>query len=181
MARKIATEKDIEAEMDQDGVGGLAAKRIGLIASTAPMASGTLAGDLRDAMIDIYKTRPKPWPEMTQAEQQDIGRAFEYAARAFVVGISDEINSTGKENPVRAILESYQDKGDVRATLKVKTLGEDDANEAIMTLHRARGKMVLITIASADDYLGERDALQTDPDQNGLQFEAGNDDDLAGD
>lgn len=172
-------DNDIEAQaegwLDEDcpGISNAAARRLGVIATTAPLQSGTLAGDVRDTLLDMFKTRNKTWSQLSEAEQQDIGRALEYAAREVVKGVVDTIRSDGHDAPVRAILEGYTDKGDVKAQLKIKTINEDDANRTILALHKARGKMVLITIASADDYLGERGALATDPDQPGLEFEAG--------
>jgi len=171
MAKK-PTPPNIEDYEESDiGVSYDAAKRLGVIASSAPLQTGTLAGDVRDTLLDLYKTRPKTWSQMTEAEQQDIGRALEYAARELVKGVVDTIRTDGQEAPVRAILEGYTDKGDVKAALKIKTGDEEDANRTILALHKARGKMVLITIASPDDYLGEREALHVDPDQSGLKFE----------
>lgn len=172
---KTTTPPNIDDYGDDDdpGVSSLAAERLGIIASSAPLQTGTLAGDVRDTLLDMFRTRPKTWSQMTEAEQQDIGRALEYAARQLVRGVVDTIRSDGHDEPVRAILEGYTDKGDIKATLKVKTIDGDDADRTILALHKARGKMVLITIASADDYFGERSALETDPDQPDLGFEAG--------
>ena len=150
--------------------------RLSAIAEQAEFDPSTLAGDIRDTLLEIFKHRPKPWLAMTEEEQQDVGRALEYASREIVGKAVHGIRSEGFESPVRAILEGYTDKGDVKATLKIKTMDDEDANHAIMTLHRARGKMVLITIASPDDYLGERRPFEAAPDQEGLRFEAGEDD-----
>lgn len=168
-------EEQAEGWLDEDcpGITSTAARRLGIIATTAPLQTGTLAGDVRDTMLDLFKTRNKTWSQLSEAEQQDIGRALEYAARELVRGVVDTIRSDGHDAPVRAILEGYADKGDVKATLKIKTMGDEDADRTILALHKARGKMVLITVASADDYLGERSAMATDPDQPGLEFEAG--------
>lgn len=186
MARKPKTEDDVI-----ETVTAASAKRLGVIASSAPLQSATLAGDIRDTLLDLFKTRTKTWSEMTQDEQRDIGRALEYAARELVIATVDVIRSDGMSDPVKAIVKSYADSGDIKATLIVKTdpAGDVPAQEAkaIDTLHKARGKLVLITIASHEDYLGERGPLETQPDQNPLVFEAGSDDhpeddsDLAGD
>ena len=181
MVRKAKAAPDAEAEMDAEGVGGIAAKRLGIIATSAPLQSGTLAGDVRDTLLDLLKTRPKPWDAMTEAEQSDIGRALEYAARELVKNVVDTIRSDGVESPVKAILESITDKGDIKITLKVKTTDDADAAGAILALHKARGKLVIITAASANDYLGERQPFAAAPDQPGLGFEAGSDDPTADD
>ena len=172
----LTASANAEFEMEQIGVGGIAAKRLGIIATSAPLKSGTLAGDIRDTLLDLFKTRPKPWDAMTEAEQSDIGRALEYAARELVKNVVDTIRSDGVEAPVKAILESITDKGDIKITCKVKTVDEEGAADAILALHRARGKLVIITAASAEDYLGERQAFAAAADQPGLEFEAGSDD-----
>lgn len=161
-----------------EGVTSAAIKRMGIIATSAPLQTGTLAGDIRDTMLDIIKTQCD-WASKTQDAQQDIGRALEYAARELVIAAVDLIRSDGMDNPVKAIVKAYSDSGDIKATLIVKTdpAGDTAAQEAqaIDTLHRARGKLVLLTIASHEDYLGERGPVDTQPDQNPLQFEAGSD------
>ena len=59
-----------------------------------------MAGDVRDMLIDMFKTRPKPWDQMTAAEQSDICKAIDYASREMVKGVVDEIRSEGAEAPV---------------------------------------------------------------------------------
>ena len=172
MAKKPTQAVATENEDEPEGVSSLAAQRLGIIASSAPLQSGTLAGDVRDTLLDLFKTRPKTWGQMTEAEQSDIGRALEYAARELVKGAVDVIRADGVESPVKAILEGFADKGDVKASLKVKTGDEDDANRTILSLHKWRGKLVLVTLASADDYMGESRGFEPAPDQAGLEFEA---------
>lgn len=169
MAGKKAT-----AEQQPEGTAELA-ERLGLIATGAQLSAGTLAGDLRDTMLDLFKSRPKPWSQMLEGEQNDVARAIEYAARELVMGAVAAIRADGQESPVKAILEGYSDKGTITATLKVKTMDEDGASLAVAQLHRARGKLVLVTIASADDYLGERGEVEIPADQGGLSFESGTD------
>lgn len=138
--------------------------------------SDTLAGDIRDCLLDIVKTRPKPWSQLTGAEQNDVARALEYAARDLVTKTVEAIAAKQAENnPIRAILESYVEKDGIKASLKIKTMGEEDAEAAVVSLHKARGKVVMITLASAQDFMGERGEFEAEPDQNGLDFEAGSD------
>lgn len=136
----------------------------------------TLAGDIRDCLLDIVKTRPKPWSQLTEAEQNDVARALEYAARDLVTKTVEAIAAKQAENnPIRAILQSYVEKDEIKASLKIKALGEEDAEAAVVSLHKARGKVVMITLASAQDFMGERGEFEAEPDQNGLDFEAGSD------
>ena len=149
--------------------------RLGGIVGDSEFDPATLAGDVRDTILDLYKARPKPWSQLSQAEQQDVIRTIEYAARELVQKTVDTIRSAGQVDPIHAILESYAEKDGIKAALKIKTMGEDDALAAVASLHKARGKMVLVTIASAEDYLGDRGDAETDADQPDLAFEAGSD------
>lgn len=169
MARKPTTDETVTSAT---------VKRMGIIANSAPLQTGTLAGDLRDVMLDIIKTQCD-WASKTHDAQSDIGRALEYASRELVIKAVDVIRSDGMDNPVKCIVKSFADSGDIKAVLVVKTDPAGDVPEqearAIETLHKARGKLVLITLASVEDYLGERGPLETQADQGGLAFEAGSD------
>lgn len=153
-----------------------ATERLEAIVRESEFSPETLAGDVRDTMLELFRSRPKPWSAMTEAEQNDVVRALEYASRELVLKAVDAIRSTGTESPIRAILESYNEKDGIKAALKIKTMGEQDGEAAVLALHKARGKMVLVTLASADDYLGDRGDPAILPDQSGLDFEAGADD-----
>lgn len=132
----------------------------------------TLVGDTRDHIIDLYKSRPKPWGQMSNDEQQTLARAAEYQAGLIVKKIAEAIaEAKAGENPVRAILEGYSEKdGNLKATLKIRTIDEDDAAKAVVSLHKAVGKMVLVSNASAEDYKGQRGDVDTDADQPNLEF-----------
>jgi hypothetical protein len=131
----------------------------------------TIAGDLRDFFIQMWKDRPKPWSQTSNGEQNDIVRAVEYAVRNAVAKSVDLIATNQMADvPIRAILESYADKGDIKAVLKIKTADDTDAENAVLALHRAQGKLVLISKATPADYLGERGQVQTDADDPALPF-----------
>jgi hypothetical protein len=185
-ARKTAAAKPkadpVTVGDDDAAEGNLAIDRMGAIVADSEFDAATLVGDIRDCMIDIIKSRPKPWIQLSNAEQHDVVRQVEYAAREMVAKAVDLVRADGKDAPIKAILESYAEKDGIKATLKIKTMGEDDSLAAVAALHSARGKMVLITKASADDYSGQRAEAMTDPDQPGLEFAPTsdvNDDDLA--
>jgi hypothetical protein len=152
----------------------LASERLENIVDEAALDTTTLAGDIRDTLLDLFKTRPKPWSKMVEDEQQDVARALEYAARELVNKTVEIVKAAGKDNPVKAILEGYADKGDIKATVKVKTVGDDEALAAVAQLHQMRGKLILLTLASPADYMGERSPADTDPDQAPL-FAGGTD------
>jgi hypothetical protein len=146
----------------------------------------SLVFDLRDGIIEFLKRMPKPWGITPFDQQQDIAAAAEHVAKEMVRRAVEAMASDGRTS-IRALLESYTEKDGIKVTLKVKTFSEDEALAAVIGLHKAQGKHVLITVASADDYAEDRRDPPTMPDQPGLGFEAGTDDhpeddsDLAGD
>lgn len=140
---------------------------------------------IRDFMLDLYKTRPELWHKMKEGEQHDLAASLEQVSKELVRQVVEAIASDGRTS-IRALLESYAEKDGIKVTLKVKTLNEDEALAAVIGLHRAQGKHVMITVASADDYAADRHDPETLPDAPGLNFEAGSDhpaddSDLAGD
>lgn len=144
------------------------------LATRAELSSGQMVFDVRDFLLDQIKTRPKPWSACSPGEQRDIAAAAEHAANELVRKVVEGLAANGRV-AIRALLQSYAEKDGITATLKIKPNGEDEALEAIIGLHRAQGKHVMITVASADDHKqGDRDA-EMDVEEPGLNFEAGGD------
>lgn len=125
-------------------------------------------------LVELFKARPKPWGQMSQAEQRDVVAALETNAKELVRRIAETVAKNGAE-PVRCLLEGYTEKDGIKATLKVKPMDEDEEEAAVLALHRARGKFVLLTVASADDYHSTPARDESQPDQPALGFEAGTD------
>jgi hypothetical protein len=125
-------------------------------------------------LLDQIKSRPKPFSACSQGEQRDVFAACEHAATELVRKIVEEVAANGKE-PVRALLESYSEKDGVKATIKIKAATEEEEESAILTLHRGRGKIILFTVATVEDYNSKPAEDPSEPDQQALGFEAGND------
>jgi hypothetical protein len=147
-----------------------AIERMEEAATTFVLNTDTLVDDARDMLLEQIKQRPKPWSATSTAEQRDVAAACEHAAKELVRKVVEAVAASGRE-PVRALLTKIALGDDIVITAKLKTLGADEEDRAVVSLHGARGKHVLIIPASADDYQGGRQA-QTDPDEPGL-FEAG--------
>jgi hypothetical protein len=123
--------------------------------------------------VDLYKSRPRAWDQLSQDEQRDLSAALEHNAKELVRQVVEAIARNGRE-PIRAVLESYTEKDGVKVSLKVKTFSEEEALAAVIGLHKAQGKSVLITVASADDF-NDGPVDVTEPDQRALGFESGSD------
>lgn len=150
-----------------------------------------LVPDVRDFLLEQIKRRPKPWSATSNAEQRDVAAACEHAAVELIRKVVEAAAANPASNPIRCLLIGYSDKGDdIKVDMKVKALSTEETTKAIVALHQAKGKHVLVTVASVDDYRGEGREPALDADEPDLNFEAGgdpafdppaDDSDLAGD
>ena len=124
----------------------------------------TLVGDIRDAMLEMFKHRPKAWQSMTEDEQHEMVDFIQFGARSFVDRSIEIIRGDG-EKSVRAMLEKYADKGEITVTLKISRSALADGDNIIRTLHECVGKNVMIIPASVEDYNGEKAPVEIDSDQ----------------
>jgi NADH dehydrogenase/NADH:ubiquinone oxidoreductase subunit G len=126
-------------------------------------------------VLELFKHRPKPWDQLSQQEQRDLASGIEHNVKELVRLVVEAVAREGR-TAVRCLAVGFQDQGeDIKVTLKVKALSAEDTEQAILTLHRSRGKHVLLTMASAEDYAEVPVADQSQPDQTDLGFEAGSD------
>lgn len=140
---------------------------------------GAIIAKLTEALVELFKRRPKPWDQLSQLEQRDLARGLENVSKEAVRQISEEIASEGQP-AIRALLESYTDKDGVKAVVKVRAIDPDEELAAVVGLHQAKGKIVLIRVANPDDFARSKPRDLSEPDQKGLGFEAGNDGPPAG-
>lgn len=147
-------------------------ERLERFADDLEFDAGFLVEDARDFMLDLFKTRPKPWSSMPEEEQRDVAAAIEQAMVEFVRKVVETVRTDPHTQPIRALLVGYAEKDGINANLKIRAFTPEEEEAAVVGLHRARGKFVLVTVASVDDYRGGRDA-ETEPDQPGMEFEAG--------
>lgn len=163
----------------------LAVERFTNIAMEAKFESGSLVGDFRNTMLDLFKANPRPWSEINETDQRTIADGFEFICGIIVRKIvlivaTDDVGS----QTVHGTLESYAEKGN----LTIKLTAEGSADN-VLALHNAVGGPVILKKADSQRYQGERRDAGVMPDQPGL-FEdegehppgeyQGNDDDLAG-
>jgi len=156
---------------NQDRATDLMTDRLVAIAETAELDRGTLVGDVRDTLLDLFKANPKPWSALLEDQQRRVADALETAARTIVrsiVVIVAEDDAAG--GTIHAKLESYAEKGGLKIALTAN--GDRDT---VLALHDAVGQQVVVKRADTNRYGGERRPLQTDPDQAGLGFEADQD------
>lgn len=148
--------------------------RIERSASEFQIETKSLVVDVRDFMLEIVKRLDKPWGLTPNDQQRDIAAAVEQTATDLVRKVVEAVRADSSASPIRCLLVGYSDKGDdIKVDLKVKTLDADETTRAVVALHKAKGKHVLVTVASVDDYRGETRDPVLDPDEPALDFEAG--------
>jgi predicted small metal-binding protein len=148
--------------------------RMEAMATDAVLDDKALVWDVRDFLLDQIKSRPKPWSATSNGEQRDVAAACEHAGKELVRKIVETIAANGRE-PVRVLLTKVTLGDDIVIACKLKTMGADEEERAVALLHHARGKHVLLTPASADDYSDNQRGPDVDEDQRALGFEAGSD------
>ncbi len=149
------------AELD----GGVDTSGMEAAADDAEIDIGTLVGDMRDAMMEVFKHRPKPWSQMLGGEQADVAKAIEYAAKKVVHKAVLALAADNRPS-VRALFQGFGAKGDLTGTLKFIDVKDDD----VLALFHAQKKEVLLIVADAQAYMGQRRAADIQQDDPELQF-----------
>lgn len=164
------------AGWDAEGQHTSAIDRMETMADDLVIQTDEMVFDVRDFLLDTIKARPKPWSGTSQAEQRDVAAACEHAAKELVRKVVEAVASNGVQS-IRVLLTKVNMGTDIVISGKVKTFGEEEEDRAVLQLHRAIGKHVMLTRASADDYSGEGREADTDPDEPDFGFEGDGDDD----
>lgn len=160
---------------DAEGEHLMAVDRMAGLADSLALDSRSMVWDVRDFLLETIKARPKPWSATSQAEQRDIAAACEHAANELVRKVVEAVAANGV-HPVRVLLTGVKLGSDMVITGKVKTYDVEEADQAVLALHHAIGKHVMLTRATTEDYRQEARDAGTDPDEPDFRFEADGDD-----
>lgn len=128
------------------------------------LASDTLRGDVRDALLSWVRNLPKNWSAMSEVEQRNVAEAADRCARTLVKEACKLI--AANERPcIVATLVEYKEKDGVEAKLKLPSRGE-----VVAQLHEACGREVLVVTSGAEEFLGEAGPPEIDPDQPEIEL-----------
>lgn len=161
---------------DAEGEHTTAISRMEAMADELELNTSSMVFDVRDFLLNTIKARPKPWSATSQAEQRDVAAACEHAATEVVRKIAEAVSARGVD-PVRVLLTKLTMGSDMVIAGKVKAMDPEEEDRAVTILHRAIGKHVMLTVASADDYKLTGREAETDPDEPGFGFEGDGDED----
>lgn len=120
-------------------------------------AAATLRGDLRDLMLRGVIGMPKPWPQMTEAEQTATAQYLDAMAAEIIARVCVLVHSQGRQH----------------AVCKVEKVTVNDACRAIlsMNLQQAAGLIPftkqLVTVMPLDlnAFMGQRAPAHVMPDE----------------
>lgn len=162
-AEQVETSTEVAPELETAFERRIA--RLSEIAEEAEFESGSLLGDVRDLVVDLFKQRPKPWSQLSEMEQRDTVKGIEVTARVIirklvtVIAEEDEIS-------VHATLTGYSVDGD---TFKLKATAKGDEDTAIQ-LFRLDGHEVVLISADSKRFNGQRKDPDVQADQLGMGF-----------
>jgi len=169
-----ASEMKIAEGWDVEGEQKTALDRMGEIADNAQINIKGMVYDVRDTLLEIFKTRPKPWSAMPQGDQRATAAELEQAAEKLINKIIEAVATEGIPS-VRVLLTKVTMGTDMTIAGKVKTYGEEEADFAVKTLHHAINGHVMLTVASLDDIKEGSAEAETDVDEPNFGFEGDED------
>lgn len=132
------------------------------VIDSCEMALKTLRGDVRDALLEIFKHRPKPWSACSEMEQRDIAGALDDVAERLVNKTARVIAAEGND-AVSATLESVTMKDGLKITAKAVF-----SIDAVDMLAGAQGGEILIVNSNSRRMMHQRAPVKIDKDQPDL-------------
>lgn len=138
------------------------------------LAAETLGRDLLQALLQEVRVLPDVWPKLTEKKQADvIDRLRSTVERTVKYAV--KLISAGERPAIGGILESVAIKEGIKATFKVSQF--DPLRHDL--IDRA-GKVCMLVVADAEEYLQGMDTVAPDPDQSALALDEGDDADGTG-
>lgn len=123
------------------------------------LAVSTLTGDIRDFLLTRIQHQQKPYQQMSEEEQLGIIAACEGAADKLVREAVKAIAASGRKT-ITGQLEQVTVKDDFKAVIRLSK-----SDECRHELIDSCGQAVLIVVADADEFDGQREAPKVYPDQ----------------
>ncbi len=126
------------------------------------IAKKTMAGDLRDIVLDLFKHRRDSWQKMSEDEQRSAIELIEARISDAVVIAAETIAAAGRIE-VKATLKQITIQDGVKISLD-----SSKHDKHFRELSLAQGSQVLIVLTKADDFKGQAAPAKVMPDQGDL-------------
>ena len=156
------------ADFDDEDEGGLTHDMEG---GAPDLELESMSGDMRDEMLTRIKHLKATWGLLSQNEQMDVANGLELFAKAIVRRAVHLV--TRQKFPHTAVqLAEMKIKGGKDIEAKI-ICGNIQHNREVLGEHI--GQFVQIVMIDSDTFMGERAAVQIDPDQPGLNLDGDQD------
>ena len=132
--------------------------------TTVKLTTDTIGRDLLEAMVLELKMLPRPWPKLSQNQQNDVIGRMRARVLDNVKTAVHMIASDGRA-VADATLKKVVFKGGITA--------EFELSKSCPTRHQladAEGKLCLIVVADAADYTGDMDGVKGEADQRAMDL-----------
>lgn len=131
---------------------------------TQSKATDTLGRDLLEMMVLELKMLPKPWPKLSQNQQNDV---IDRMRARVLDGIKTAVHMIASDG--RAVADATLKK----VVFKGGITAEFELSKSCPTRHQladAEGKLCLIVVADAADYTGDMDGVKGESDQRAMDL-----------
>lgn len=145
------------------------------IEQVALQGGGALVASITGELLDCFKHVPKPYAQCNQGQQQDIFRRFETLAKVIVQQTAERIAAHDADRSVKCLVGDAKVGSEIKVDLKLAPVTQEHRDAAILFLAHARGRHVVVKMASADEYSTEEPEDPSQPDQADMPFHAGSD------
>jgi len=160
MSKKSKAETE-QMELSEDAKRAIVARQI----ASHNLAAETLTGDIRDWILQKmrYEQDKQPWFKRSESEQRDFVYQVE-AEVSEIVKTAVEIIAAAGQPAIHATLDQVTIKDGIRATVSI--LKHDPLRHVLAD---AQGSAIMIIVADAEQFAGERAEVEITPDQGDLE------------
>ena len=124
-------------------------------------AAETMGKDLLGFLIQEFKALPKPWQQLSEAEQNSVLDRARFMTETFVNSAIEILTGNGWVS-VLADVENIAIKDHVKVTLKVS---RTNSEESMHELYNSRNQPCRIVLAHVEQYTEGMDAIKGEADQ----------------
>lgn len=124
---------------------------------TIELATDTLRGDIRDAVLSEFKTIPNVWPKLGEGDQERLIRRAEDVANTLVRRAIDIVAEKGL--PALAIEVGKIEVDGSTCKGKFECYADD---EALIRMRHLQGARAIFVLASPDRFNGEQKPAETE-------------------
>lgn len=128
------------------------------------LALETLRGDIRDAMLSRIRHMKTSWSLCTEAEQAEIVNGLELAAKNLVRGVVRELSA--HEFPHAVVTLGEVKIGGSKGIEAKITCQNIEVNRNTLGDHV--GQMVQVVMIDSENFMGEREPAEVQPDQSDM-------------